>query len=129
MISKQRILTFLLGCILVRSILVYLAFLFKQKNNTYLLNLLAAVCLVIGIPMILLYFGIGFKSAEKQLEVWKDDDPVVWWNNLRPFHGIMYTLFAVLTLLGYSNTWIILLIDVVVGFFAWNIHHGFFLLY
>lgn len=125
MISKQRILTFLFGCILLRSILVYLAYYFKENKHTHLMNLLVVVCFLIGLSMILIYFGIGKESADKQLQNWKDDDPVMWWNDLRPVHGFLYILFALLTYLGYDNTWVILLLDVIIGLSAWIIHHRF----
>lgn len=42
---------------------------------------------------------------------------IIWWNNLRPFHGLMYYIFAIL-----ANTnsmvkfaYIPLLIDVIIG--------------
>lgn len=125
MISQERILTFLFGCILLRSILVYLAYYFKENKHQYFLYLLSAVCFLIGLSMVLIYFGIGRESADKQLLGWKDDDPVLWWNDLRIIHGFLFILFAILTSLNYNNTWIILLIDTLIGISAWRIHHKF----
>jgi hypothetical protein len=125
MISKERIATFLFGCILLRSVLVYLAYYLQENQHEYLLNLLIAVCFVIGLSMILIYFGYGIESADKQLQGWKDDDSVLWWNHLRPLHGFLFILFAVLTFLGYKNTWVILLLDTLIGLSAWLMHHKF----
>ena len=126
MISQERILTFLFGCILLRSIFVYLAYFFKNKHE-YFLYLLAIVCFFIGLSMILIYFGVGRESADKQLLGWNDDDSVLWWNDLRPIHGSLFILFAILTALNYDNTWIILLVDTLIGISAWIIHHKFLL--
>lgn len=125
MISKERIATFLFGCILVRSILVYLAYYLEQTPHKYLQNLLILVCFLIGFSMILIYFGIGRERADQQLLGWKDSDSKVWWNDLRPLHGFLYILFAVLTALGYNNTWVILLLDTLIGLSAWMLHHKF----
>jgi hypothetical protein len=47
----------------------------------------------------------------------------IWWNDLRPFHGTMYAIFAFLALFGFPYAWIILLVDVLVGTTAFAIHH------
>ena len=125
MISNQRIIAFLFGCILTRSILVYLAYYLQKNKKTLLLNLHISICFLIGLSMILIYFGIGRENADKQLQVWKDDDPVLWWNDLRIVHGSLYILFSILTAFGIENTWIILLLDTIIGLSAWIIHHKF----
>jgi len=125
MISNRRILTFLFGCILVRSILVYLAYYLQKNKKTFLLNLHISICFLIGLSMIRIYFGINKENADKQLQVWEDDDPVLWWNDLRIVHGSLYILFSILTAFGIENTWIILLLDTIIGLCAWAIHHKF----
>jgi hypothetical protein len=125
MISNRRILTFLFGCILVRSILVYLAYYLQKNKKTFFLNLHISICFLIGLSMILIYFGINKENADKQLQVWEDDDPVLWWNDLRILHGSLYIIFSILTAFGIENTWIILLLDTIIGLCAWAIHHKF----
>ena len=39
----------------------------------------------------------------------------IWWNYLRPFHAIMYGLFAFSALSGDKNAWLILLLDTIIG--------------
>jgi hypothetical protein len=75
--------------------------------------------------MILIYFGINKENADNQLQVWEDDDPVLWWNDLRILHGSLYIIFSILTAFGIENTWIILLLDTIIGLCAWAIHHKF----
>ena len=125
MISTQRIITFLFGCILTRTILVFLAYYFVENKYHILKNIFILVCFLIGLSMLLIYFGIGRERADKQLQGWKDDDPILWWNDLRPLHGSFYILFAILTAIGCKHTWIILLIDVLIGLIAWSFHHNF----
>ena len=44
----------------------------------------------------------------------------VWWNYLRPLHGVLFGLFAILACRGEQHAWILLLVDTIVGFFAWH---------
>ena len=39
----------------------------------------------------------------------------IWWNNLRPVHAILYTLFAYNAINKNKEVWIYLLIDVIIG--------------
>ena len=45
----------------------------------------------------------------------------IWWNDLRPIHGLLYLLFAYNAINGNKNAWIYLLVDVIVGLtsFIW----------
>jgi hypothetical protein len=47
----------------------------------------------------------------------------IWWNHLRPLHGTLYAVFAVLALFEYKHAWIVLLVDVLLGASAFAYHH------
>ena len=47
----------------------------------------------------------------------------IWWNNLRPIHGLLYSLFAYNAITGNKNAWIYLLVDVVFGVLMFLVHH------
>lgn len=46
----------------------------------------------------------------------------IWWNNMRPLHGVLYLLFAIYAIKKERFAWIVLFIDVVLGFAIW-LHH------
>jgi hypothetical protein len=50
-------------------------------------------------------------------------DDKIWWNNLRPIHGIMYALFAYHAINGNDFAWIYLLIDVIIGLISFLSFH------
>jgi hypothetical protein len=39
----------------------------------------------------------------------------IWWNHLRPVHGIFYGLFAYFAITGNRNAWMLLLLDALFG--------------
>ena len=47
----------------------------------------------------------------------------IWWNLLRPIHGILYLLFAYNALNKNNNSWIYLMIDVIIGLIRFLIYH------
>jgi hypothetical protein len=47
----------------------------------------------------------------------------IWWNNLRPIHGLMYSLFAYNAINGNTRAWIYLLLDVIIGLVSFLIFH------
>ena len=122
-ISNSRILAFLGGCILVRVIFAIVAF-FLGKNKSWLLQLLGIGALIIGISFFLIHYNIlGKASADKQLDVWQDNDTKMWWDDFRPIHGALYLLFGILALCKIELSYIVLVIDVTIGLTAWLIHH------
>ena len=110
---QKRFLLFLFGCIGTRSLLVYIA---KTSNKT-LLMFLGYLALLPAIGFFYLFFSGTRKTGA---EVFGDK---IWWNNLRPIHGLLYTLFAYNAITGNQNAWLYLLVDVVVGFTSFVIFH------
>ena len=110
---QKRFLLFLFGCIGTRSLLVYIA---KTTNKT-LLMFLGYLALLPAIGFFYLFFSGTRKTGA---EVFGDK---IWWNNLRPIHGLLYTLFAYNAIIGNNNSWIYLLVDVLLGLASFLIFH------
>jgi hypothetical protein len=110
---QQRFLLFLIGCIGSRSLFVILA---KYIHTNYL-KYLGYLALLPAIGFIFIYFtGTRTTGAEVFGEK-------IWWNNLRPIHSILYFLFAYNAILGNKQSWIYLLVDVLIGLISFLIHH------
>ena len=109
----QTILTFLIGCIGARLLIVIIA---KYINKKYL-KYLGYLALLPAIGFMYIYVtgirntGLG-AFGEK-----------IWWNNLRPIHSILYFLFAYNAIIGNKNAWIYLLVDVLVGLMGFLTYH------
>lgn len=110
---KKRFILFLFGCIAARSLLVYIA---KTTNKTFLM-FLGYIALLPAIGFFYLYFTGTRKTGA---EVFGDK---IWWNNLRPIHGLLYSLFAYNAIIGNTNAWIYLLVDVLFGLTSFLIFH------
>ena len=123
MISSKRILTFLFGCILLRIILALSAYYF-ESNKYRIPVIMGIVAFIMGLSFFSIYFDIaGTASVNKQLQVWMDQDSKVWWNNLRPLHGTMYIIFALLVFFNIKYSYVVLSLDVTIGLIAWILHH------
>ncbi len=110
---QKRILLFLFGCIGVRSLFVYLA---KIADPT-MLQYLGYLALLPAIGFIYIYATDSRKTGP---EVFGDK---IWWNSLRPMHGLLYGAFAVSAIYGYGNAWYFLLADVIIGLVSFLIFH------
>lgn len=110
---QKRFLLFLIGCIGTRFLFVYLA---KNVSKSFLLYM-GYIALIIGIGFLSIYFGNLRRSGQ---ETFGDK---IWWNDLRPVHGTLYLLFAYFAISGNSGSWIILLIDVIIGLVSFLWHH------
>jgi hypothetical protein len=110
---QKRVVLFLIGCIGTRTLLVYLA----KTANKYILSLMGYISIIIGLGFITIYLtGIRKTGAE----VFGDK---IWWNNLRPIHGILYLLFSYYAINGNRNAWIYLFIDVIIGLSSFLYFH------
>ncbi len=110
--NTKRTLLFLFGCILVRSGLVVAA---KFLPPPYL-KYMGILALIPALGFLVIF---SFNLRKTGPETFGDK---IWWNNLRPVHGILYLVFSYMAINGIDNAYIPLLIDVVLGFFAFLVH-------
>ena len=110
---QKRFLLFLIGCIGTRTLFVYLA---KNANATYL-RYMGYLSILPAIGFFYLFLTGSRKTGA---EVFGDK---IWWNNLRPIHGIMYFLFAYNAINANSFAWIYLLVDVIIGLVSFLSFH------
>ncbi len=110
---KKRFLLFLCGCIVIRSVFVYVA---KTIKPDYL-PLLAVLALLPVIGWINIIFFNPRNSGPETM------GSPIWWNSLRPIHAILYFAFALCAFYKKSYSWIFLLIDVCIGLSSFLIYH------
>ena len=109
---KKRFLLFLFGCVGFRLFLVYLA-----KTQLGILRYLGYLAILPAIGFLLIFlFGLRKTGGEVFGEK-------IWWNTLRPVHAILWGLFAYLAIKGEKCAWKVLLVDVLIGLFAFLIYH------
>ena len=109
----KRFLLFLIGCIGTRSLLVYIA---KNISNDSL-KYMGYLLLLPAFGFLYIYFSGTRKTGP---EVFGEK---IWWNDLRPIHGLLYLLFSYNAITGNKNAWIYLFIDVLLGITSFLIHH------
>ncbi len=112
---QKRFLLFLFGCIGTRFLFVYLA---KTTNKTYL-QYMGYLALFPAFGFFYIYFTNSRKTGA---EVFGDK---IWWNDLRPIHGSLYLLFAYNAIIGNSNAYQFLLVDVLFGLTRFLLFHYF----
>ena len=110
---QKRFLLFLFGCIGTRSLLVYLA---KNVNKPYL-RYMGYLSIL---PAIGFFYLFLTGSRQTGAEVFGDK---IWWNDLRPIHGLLYLLFAYSAINGNTFAWIYLLVDVIIGLVSFLSFH------
>ena len=110
---QKRFLLFIFGCIFVRTLFVIIT---KNINIKYL-PYLGYLAILPALGFFYIYFTDSRKTGA---EVFGDK---IWWNNLRPIHGILYSLFAYNAINKNPNSYIYLLIDVVLGLTSFLIFH------
>ena len=110
---QKRVLLFLFGCIITRTLFMLIA---KNIPIQYL-PYLSIPTFAIGIGFIYIYFSGSRKTGP---EVFGEK---IWWNNLRPVFGLLYIIFAILAFYKYKYAWVLLLLDVILGLTSFLIYH------
>lgn len=110
---QKRILLFLGGCMTVRFIIAYIA----KNINTEYLPYLATLAIM---PILGWLYIIFIGKRDVGIETFGDK---IWWKNLRIVHVIIYGLFVYLAYNKNKESWKLLLIDVLLGFSFWLMHH------
>lgn len=109
---QKRFLLFLLGCIPLR-----IGFVLISKNYTNYLKVMSYFALMISIGFFYIFLSGARKTGRETL------GDKIWWNNLRPVHGLLYLLFALYAFQGKKEAWIFLLIDVLLGLSSFLVFH------
>lgn len=109
----KRFILFLFGCITLRCFLVFLA---KGASKNLLLAM-GTIALLPAIGFFYLFFSGKRKVGSETFGA------KIWWNNLRPVHGILYFLFAIYAICGDKKAWMFLLIDVIIGLVSFLLFH------
>lgn len=103
--TDSRIALFLTCCLSARIFLTLLA----KNGSSRVRNVLAVFTLIVSIGFMYQYIYNPTKPGAFGGQPW--------WNKMRPVHALLYFLFALLVFLGKGDiAWIILAIDVVLGF-------------
>ena len=110
---QKRFLLFLFGCIGARVLLAYVA---KVIDLEYL-PIIGIGALVIGIGFIYIYITGARKTG---VEV---GGGKIWWNSLRPVHGMIYLIIAYYAINKQRVAWKFLAIDVIIGLIAFLTYH------
>ena len=112
----KRTLLFLVGCMGARFGLAWLAY--KNRANLKVLKIMGLLALVPAIGFTLIYV-MGWRKTGA--EVMPNLGGKLWWNDLRPVHALLYTMFAFLVLLHTqyaAHAWIALVADATLGLLA-----------
>ena len=106
-------LVFLIGCIGTRVLIAWLAYFYRMKPQ--ILQIMGTLALIPAIGFLLIYF-MGWRKTGPETS-----GKPIWWNSLRPVHGILYLCFAFCALHPsyYRIAWIFLALDVMLGFGAY----------
>ncbi len=105
-------LLFLFGCIGFRLLI---SFIIKNISKKYL-PICSYITILPAIGFILLYLS--------NLRIKKGAfNNIVWWNKLRPIHGVMYLLFSIYAFKKETFAWKILLLDAILGLLFWLNHY------
>jgi len=110
---QKRFLLFIFGCIFLRLCIVF----FVKNLKLKYLPIIGYIALIPAIGFFTIYF---FNLRKTGTEVFGEK---IWWNDIRPVHGILYLLFSYLAINKNKNAWIILLFDVLFGLFMFLNNH------
>lgn len=112
-ILEKRFALFLFGCIGSRLLLAYIA----KNIGIKFLKYLGYLLLLPAFGFFYIYLT-GIRKTGP--EVFGDK---IWWNDLRPIHGILYLLFSYNAINGNEYAWIFLFIDVLFGLTSFLTYH------
>lgn len=110
--EAMSIILFFTFCIGTRSLITYLA-----ATYTEYLPIFGLLALLPAIGFMYFYLS-GTRTTGPEVF-----GKPIWWNNLRPIHAALYTLFAISALSKNKDSWLFLAADVVVGITASINHH------
>ena len=110
---KKRFLLFLGLCIPSRIAIIFLSKNIKEKYLQYL----SLLSLLVALGFMSIYI---FDLRKTGFEV---SNSLIWWNNLRPIHGVLYLLFSLYAFKKKKFSYMILILDVIIGIISFFVHH------
>ena len=110
---QKRFLLFIFGCIGLRILFVVIA----KNIDIKLLPYLGYLALIMAAGFIYIFVTGSRKTGMETFGA------KIWWNDLRPLHALMYSLFAYNAINKNPNSWVFLLIDVIIGLISFLIFH------
>jgi hypothetical protein len=102
---------FLAACIPSRILLAYIAFKFPSSQ------ILSLVTFIIAIGFFYIY-----STGSRKTGIETGGQPI-WWNDMRPVHGLLYLLYSLSNLAKVKNAWVFLALDVIIGLGAFTNHY------
>ena len=105
-------LLFLFGCIGFRLLI---SIIIKNTSTKYL-PIYSFITIIPALGFILIYLF----NLRKKKGAFNNN---VWWNKLRPIHGIMYLLFSIYAFKKETFAWRILFLDGILGLLFWLNHY------
>jgi hypothetical protein len=91
--------------------------LLAKNSDIQYLPILGYIALLPAIGFFYIYVTGSRKTA------FEIEGEKVWWNNLRPFHSILYFLFAYNAITKHANSWKYLALDTLMGLMAFISYH------
>lgn len=115
----KRILLFLFGCMVTRYALAWIAYLYR--HNAQFMRIMGLEAILPAVGILSIWLG-GYRKTGP--EVFGDK---IWWNDLRPLHGLLWLVFACMAAFNIASTrehaWKILFLDTTIGLMAFIWHH------
>jgi hypothetical protein len=111
--DKRRLVLFLMGCMSARVGLTYVVRHYARAHK----NLLTWVLLIPALGFSYIYRNDLRKTGA---EVFGGR---IWWNNLRPFHALMYFATALLVHIDHDSPHYPIALDTFVGLLSFIYHH------
>ena len=108
----NKYIAFLVGCIGTRTAITILS---KKIDKVYLMYL--------GYLALLPAIGFIYIYLNDLRKIGREAQGIIWWNEFRPIHGILYLLFAIYAIKGKQFAWKILALDTTIGLLLWFIRY------
>lgn len=110
-LSTQRLLRFIIGCMGLRYSLTYLS-----KVNPSALPILGYGAVAVAVGLTAIHF-LGLRKTGIET----DGEPI-WWDHLRLVHGALLATFGYMAINGNPESWKVLFADTTLGLIAWVMH-------
>ena len=103
-------------CLIVRSLLAYYAMEYSYEREETFSKIILYFTTIAGLSFWALFLFNLRQTAEES----SAKDNKVWWSSWRPVHGTLYLLFAYSYYNEYTQAYLILFVDVAIGYFLWT---------